>query len=59
MLDKPIPEERYPRGNAPKEFDALMQHFLAPSFRKAIALAVTTVVVPVVGIGAWYYRSRR
>lgn len=56
-LDKPIPDQRYPRGNAPKEFHALTMKILGPSFKRAAAIVVTTVLVPVIGISAWIYGS--
>lgn len=59
ILGKPIPEQRYPRGNAPKEFEALTMRLLGPSFKKAAAIVITTILIPLIGFGSWYYRSRR
>jgi hypothetical protein len=56
-LGKPIPDQHYPRGNAPKEFEALTMSLLGPSFKKAAAIVITTVLVPVIGLGAWIYGS--
>lgn len=56
-LGKPIPEQRYPRGNAPKEFEALTMRLLGPSFKKAAAIVITTVLVPIIGISVWIYGS--
>jgi hypothetical protein len=56
-LGKPIPEQRYPRGNAPKEFEALTMKLLGPSFKKAAAIVITTVLVPIIGFSAWIYQS--
>lgn len=56
-LGKPIPDQQYPRGNAPKEFKDLTMRLLGPSFKKAAAIVVTTVLVPIVGFSAWIYRS--
>lgn len=58
-LSKPIPDQRYPRGNAPKEFKDLTMRILNPSFRKAAAIMLTTILVPIVGFSAWLYRSRK
>lgn len=58
VLGKPIPEQRYPRGNAPKEFNDLTMTLLGPSFKKAAAIVITTVLVPIIGISAWIYRRR-
>lgn len=56
-LGKPIPEQRYPRGNAPKEFEALTMRLLGPSFKKAAAIVITTVLVPIIGFSAYIYSS--
>jgi hypothetical protein len=56
-LGKPIPEQPYPRGNAPKEFHALTMRLLGPSFKKAAAIVITTALVPIIGVGAWIYQS--
>lgn len=56
-LGKPIPDQKYPRGNAPKEFNDLTMKLLTPSFKKAAAIVITTVLVPIIGVSAWIYRS--
>lgn len=58
-LDKPSPDTPYPRGNAPAEFQKLVSAALGPSFRKAAILVGTSVLVPVLATGIWYYRTRR
>ncbi|KAF3760469.1 hypothetical protein M406DRAFT_295808 [Cryphonectria parasitica EP155] len=53
-LGKPIPATKYPRGNAPKEFQQLTMRLLGPSFAKAAGLVIGAVSIPV-GAGLWYW----
>jgi hypothetical protein len=52
FLEMPIPEEEYPRGNEPEKFKALLKGYMAPRMRNAM-VKLATLVVPVVGVGAW------
>jgi hypothetical protein len=55
FLGHPIPETRYPRGNAPHEFKKMANEFMAPAIRKAGLMAISAVLIPVISVGAWYY----
>ncbi|KAI0015699.1 hypothetical protein F4780DRAFT_48774 [Xylariomycetidae sp. FL0641] len=55
FLEHGIPDRPYPRGNAPAEFDRLAREMLYPKFWRAGLTALAAIVLPVVGIGAWYY----
>ncbi|KAK5634861.1 hypothetical protein RRF57_010574 [Xylaria bambusicola] len=55
FLGHPIPETRYPRGNAPKEFQKMADDLLVPRVRKAGLMALSAVLVPTLSVGAWYY----
>ncbi|KAI6086739.1 hypothetical protein F4821DRAFT_124710 [Hypoxylon rubiginosum] len=59
FLGHDIPSTPYPRGNAPAEFAQLGKQILGPGIRKVAALAVSVVLVPVVGVGAWYFFKDR
>ncbi|KAH7024731.1 uncharacterized protein B0I36DRAFT_376575 [Microdochium trichocladiopsis] len=55
FLGKEIPKQRYPRGNAPKEFEATLKGLLAPALRKSAAIVVTVVLMPLIAAGWWWY----
>ncbi|KAI0505714.1 hypothetical protein F5B22DRAFT_626990 [Xylaria bambusicola] len=55
FLGHPIPEARYPRGNAPQEFQKMADDLLVPRVRKAGLTALSAVLIPALSIGAWYY----
>ncbi|KAI0108866.1 hypothetical protein GGR51DRAFT_513390 [Nemania sp. FL0031] len=55
FLGHPIPETRYPRGNAPQEFKKMGDEILVPRIVRAGLMAVSAVVIPMLSIGAWYY----
>ncbi|KAI1131871.1 hypothetical protein F5Y10DRAFT_232745 [Nemania abortiva] len=55
FLGHPIPETRYPRGNAPQEFQKMGDEILVPRIRRAGLMALSAVMIPVLSIGAWYY----
>ncbi|GAW27043.1 putative NAD dependent epimerase protein [Rosellinia necatrix] len=55
FLGHPIPETRYPRGNAPEEFKKMGDELLGPRILRAGIMALSTALVPVLGVGAWYY----
>lgn len=54
FLGLDIPSTPYPRGNAPAQFEQLGKQVLGPGIRKVGILIVSVILVPVVGIGAWY-----
>ncbi|KAI1772574.1 hypothetical protein F4818DRAFT_443959 [Hypoxylon cercidicola] len=59
FLGHDIPSMPYPKGNAPAGFQELGKQVLRPGLMKAAALAVSVILVPIVGIGAWYsFRDR-
>ncbi|KAI0861280.1 hypothetical protein F4860DRAFT_503395 [Xylaria cubensis] len=55
FLGHPIPATRYPRGNAPEEFKKMGDEVLVPRIKKAGLMALSTALIPVVSVGAWYY----
>ncbi|KAI1148780.1 hypothetical protein F4825DRAFT_464628 [Nemania diffusa] len=55
FLGHPIPETRYPRGNAPQEFHKMGNEILGPRIRRAGLMALSAAVIPILSIGAWYY----
>lgn len=57
-LGHPIPSEPYPRGNTPKEFQAMAEEFLAPALRKGAMVAASLVLVPAVAVATWYYQRQ-
>ncbi|KXJ87501.1 hypothetical protein Micbo1qcDRAFT_124413 [Microdochium bolleyi] len=57
FLEKDIPSEKYPKGNAPEQFKALLGEITAPAFRKASLMVLTAVLVPTAAAGWWYWQS--
>jgi len=55
----PIPDVPYPQPNTPARFDALQVGFVRSAIRRVIMLGTTSVLVPTLGIAAWYYMKRR
>ncbi|KAI0402825.1 hypothetical protein F4802DRAFT_599638 [Xylaria palmicola] len=55
FLGHPIPDTRYPRGNAPEQFQKMADEILVPRIRKVSLMALSTVLIPVLSIGAWCY----
>ncbi|KAI1368235.1 hypothetical protein F5Y08DRAFT_279762 [Xylaria arbuscula] len=55
FLGAPIPKTRYPRGNAPQEFQRLANEVLMPRIRRAGLVAVSAVLIPALSVGIWYY----
>ncbi|KAH8900726.1 hypothetical protein GQ53DRAFT_835650 [Thozetella sp. PMI_491] len=55
FLGKDIPDEPYPRTNAREEFQELYASVIGPHFRSAFAKLATTILVPSIAVGAWYY----
>ncbi|KAI1298206.1 hypothetical protein F5Y03DRAFT_386710 [Xylaria venustula] len=55
FLGHPIPETRYPRGNAPQEFQKMADDILVPRIRKASLMALSAVLVPALSVGLLYY----
>ncbi len=53
------PDFKYPIGNAPAEFERMMTAQMKPIILKAALKILTAVLVPVAGVGAWYYTRRR
>ena len=54
FLGKDIPTQKYPKGNAPGEFEAIMKEITAPAMRKSVAIVISGVLVPLAG-AAYYY----
>ncbi|OAQ97018.1 hypothetical protein LLEC1_03895 [Akanthomyces lecanii] len=59
FLGIPIPKEKYPRGNAPAEFDKLLSSFIGGRLTVTAYKVLGSLVIPAVAIGAWYYTKRR
>ncbi len=59
FLGIPIPEEKYPRGNAPAEFDKMLGSFIGSRLTVTAFKVLGSLVIPAVAIGAWYYTKRR
>lgn len=59
FLGIPIPKEKYPRGNAPAEFDKLLGGFIGGRLTVTAYKVLGSLVIPAVAIGAWYYSKRR
>lgn len=59
FLGVDIPDTKYPRGNAPHQFTQLFNDAMMPRIRNAFIKIASVVVVPLVGIGGWYYLRRR
>ncbi|KAI0182398.1 hypothetical protein EV127DRAFT_449680 [Xylaria flabelliformis] len=55
FLGHSIPATRYPRGNAPEEFKKMGDEVLVPRIKKAGLMALSTALIPVLSVGAWYY----
>ncbi|RWA11229.1 hypothetical protein EKO27_g3881 [Xylaria grammica] len=55
FLGHPIPEARYPRGNAPQEFQKMADELLMPRIRRAGLMALSAILIPALSIGALYY----
>ncbi|KAI1118701.1 hypothetical protein F5Y14DRAFT_461543 [Nemania sp. NC0429] len=55
FLGHPIPENSYPKGNTPPEFQKVMDGFLGYRVRKAGFIALSAVAVPILGLSVWYY----
>lgn len=54
FLDQPVPDTRYPRGNAPEEFKKMLDEALKPGMRKVMIL-FSVILIPVISVGAWYF----
>lgn len=59
FLGIPIPEQRYPRGNAPAEFDKMLGGFIGGRIMAVGTKIVGAVVVPALAFGAWYYMKQK
>lgn len=55
FLEKDIPKTRYPKGNAPAQFQALLNKIITPRIKTAALKALGTFLVPMAGIGLWVY----
>ncbi|KAI0466190.1 hypothetical protein F4859DRAFT_498566 [Xylaria cf. heliscus] len=55
FLGHPIPKTRYPRGNAPEQFKKMGDEILVPRIQKAVLMALSAALIPVLSVGAWYY----
>jgi len=58
FLGEEIPDVKYPRGNDPQEFAKLAKQALSPVYKRATA-AVVAMLIPAIGIGAWYLMRSR
>jgi hypothetical protein len=59
FLNKPIPDVKYPRGNAPAEFKALGDRIVAPRIQRALAIYASTIIVPLAAGAFYFFRWRR
>lgn len=59
FLGIPIPAQKYPRGNAPAEFDKLLGSFIGDRLTATAFKVLGSIIVPAVAIGAWYYTKKR
>ncbi|KAL6898636.1 hypothetical protein GGI43DRAFT_428327 [Trichoderma evansii] len=59
FLGKDIPKTPYPRGNAPAQFEEIVQTHLVPRIRSSVLKLVGAVLVPVISIGMWSYMRQR
>lgn len=57
FLDLPIPDEEYPRGNEPGEFQAIVEGWMKP-WIQAAAGKLGAVVVPVLGVVGYFVWTR-
>ncbi|KAI1421499.1 hypothetical protein F5Y12DRAFT_800896 [Xylaria sp. FL1777] len=55
FLGHPVPETRYPRGNAPQEFQKMADDILVPRIFRAGLMALSAVLIPTLSVGIWYY----
>ncbi|KAL7908269.1 hypothetical protein GGI35DRAFT_57003 [Trichoderma velutinum] len=58
FLDKEIPKQRYPKGNAPAEFQALLKNVIGPHIRNSMLKVLGTAMVPVVGVAMLAYMKQ-
>ncbi len=54
-----IPETKYPRGNAPAEMEKMFMEVMGPRIRNAGLKVLTSVLIPIVGVGAWLYMRQQ
>lgn len=59
FLDKEMPPQKYPKGNAPAEFNAMFGKLTTAAFKRAGIIVGTTVLVPAAAaaIGLWYWQG--
>ncbi|KAI0473578.1 TLD-domain-containing protein [Xylariaceae sp. FL0804] len=57
LLGHDIPEQPYPRGNAPAEFEAMANETLVPRLRRVGLIILTAVAVPVASVAALYLHN--
>lgn len=55
----PVPDVPYPQANTPVQFDKMQAGFVRKAIRKAVALGASAVLVPAIGVAAWYYQKLR
>ncbi|PTB63110.1 hypothetical protein BBK36DRAFT_1127129 [Trichoderma citrinoviride] len=55
FLGKEIPKDPYPRGNAPAQFQELVNHNITPQIKASMVKAAGTLLVPLVGVGMLAY----
>lgn len=58
FLGKEIPKQRYPKGNAPAEFQALLKNVIGPHIRNSMLKVLGTALVPVVGVAMLTYMKQ-
>ncbi|KAL6862201.1 hypothetical protein J3F83DRAFT_767369 [Trichoderma novae-zelandiae] len=59
FLDQGVPKDPYPIGNAPAQFQELVDHVVAPQIKGSMVRAAGAVLVPLVGMGMLAYVLRR
>lgn len=59
FIGVPIPKDKYPRGNAPAEFDILLGTFIGDRLKAIARKVIGFGVVPAVAVGAWFYTRQK
>ncbi|KAH0489908.1 hypothetical protein TgHK011_001400 [Trichoderma gracile] len=59
FLDEDIPKDPYPRGNAPAQFQEIVDGIITPQIKVSMVKAVGALLVPLVGVGMLAYMKRR
>lgn len=59
FLEKDIPEDPYPIGNAPAQFKELIDRVVTPQIKASMVKTAGALLVPLVGVGMLAYMKRR